>query len=126
MLPRVVSITSHLTNLHYAPRSQLCSILCISLCIWLTIPSSSVTLFKLFFFPLFFCSLKTQTHEPIKLENFSTGHATNNKRAQIEKDHIKRGPMENLARSSLPQITNGPQHKYIKLAKRIYMDSPTK
>ena len=49
-LPRVVSITSHLTNLYYAPRSQLCSTLCISLCIWLTIPSSSATLFTLSFF----------------------------------------------------------------------------
>ena len=26
----------------------------------------------------------------LKLENFSTGHATNNKRAQTEKEHIKR------------------------------------
>ena len=61
-----------------------------------------------------------------KIENFSKGHAINNKRAQTEKDHINRGPMENLAGSSLPQITNGPKQKNIKLAKRTYMDNPTK
>ena len=72
------------------------------------------------------CCLKWPTKPALKLENFSTGHATNNKRAQTEKDHIKRGPTENLVEWSLPQITNGPQHKYIKLAKIVYMDSPTK
>ena len=72
------------------------------------------------------CCLKWPIKLALKLEYFSTGHATNNKRAQTKKDHIKRGPMENLAGSSLPQITNGPQHKHIKLTKRIYMESPTK
>ena len=63
-LPRVVSIASHPTNLDYAPRSQLCSTLCISVCVWLTIPSLSVTLFTLSFFLLYFCPLKIETHEP--------------------------------------------------------------
>ena len=61
-----------------------------------------------------------------KIENFSRGHATNNKRAQTEKDHINRGPMENLAGSSLPQITNGPKQKKYQTRKENLYGQPNK
>ena len=65
-----------------------------------------------------------KTHEPIKLENFSRGHALmpETTREPKQKKTISKG-VQNGKFRSLKSDTN---HKYIKLAKRIYMDSPTK